>query len=333
MTDIFDYYPLSSRITFFPADIADIREVFEEFPQVWQSLPGVPRYPRPEQHPVFHKVLDRPTAPQEWQELLLPQNYDPRYLFVDVELDGWSAAISVHDDSSSVQGWISRGVMTKLLERDGYQGLDHLPLFTSISIAYDFEPLMLTTPIRMRNASLLLEVASPSLKFDWSKNRTYDPNMSWFVYDCWAQGREPYGGLDLPIVENLASATDESLPQYLQPRPEDVHAFGFRPQRFYERRDETIEQDYLSILPFDSTGHDRVVDFFSTKILAQWLREKFGIRWDDPTFYEGDSLLYTVGAPGGIPDPFTPRIPVETYHRFQGVDVERNRDLLNRGKF
>lgn len=334
MADIFDYYPLSSRITFFPADIADIREVFEEFPQVWQSLPGAPRYPRPEQHPVFHKVLDRPTAAQEWQELLLPQNYDTRYLFVDVDLDGWSAVISMHDDSSSVQGWISRGVITKLLEREGYQGLDQLPLLTSISVAYDFEPLMLTTPIRMRNASLQVEVATTRTQFSWSKNTSFDPNVPWFVYDCGTQGRDPYDGLDLPPVERIGDHVDESLPSHLRPDPGEIHAFEFRPERLYESWDkETGRDDYLTVLPFDSTGHDRVVDFFSTKIVAQWLRDNHGIRWDDPTFYEGDSLLYTVGAPGDLADPFVPRIPLETYHRFQGIDAERNRDLLDRGKF
>lgn len=333
MSDMFDHYPLSSRITFFPANIADIREVFEHFPQLWQSLPGLARYRRLDRHPVFHKVLDRPTSPPEWQEILLPQNYDTRFLFIDVDLDGWSAAISVHDNSAHELGWMARGLLTKLLERDGYQRLEQLPLLSIISVAYDFEPRMLTSPVTMHNASLTLEVASSRVKFDWSTNRTYDPKVPWYIYDCWAEGRDPYKGLDLPVVETLGDTVEEIHPSYLRPRRRELRAFGFYPQRLYEPWDQEMERDYLSVLPFDATGHERVNDFFNTKIIAQWLRDNHGIDWDAPSFYEGDSLLYVVGDPDGIDDPFTPRIPVETYYRFQGIDMQRNRTLLTRGQF
>lgn len=334
MSEFFQHYPSNSRITFFPADINDVRRVFEQFPHVWQSLPGVPRFRNVEPHPVFHKILDGPTSIHQWQDVLLPQNYDTRFLFVDVDLDGWTAVVSVHDHSNPFQGWVARGVITKLLERDGYQRLADLPEFSSISLSYDFEPSMLTTQIYLHHASLQVEVASTRTQFSWTKNSTYDVKVPWFVYDCQATGREPYKGLDLPPIEHVGGSVDESLPAYLRPDPEKVQAFGFRPERLYERWDKgTGRDDYLTVLPFDSTGHDRVTDFFSTKIVAQWLRDNHGICWDDPTFYEGDSLLYTVGAPGGISDPFIPRIPVETYHRFQGIDAERNRDLIDREKF
>ncbi|BAU96233.1 hypothetical protein N24_1971 [Corynebacterium suranareeae] len=75
------------------------------------------------------------------------------------------------------------------------------------------------------------------------------------------------------------------------------------------------------------------MDFFNTRLVSQWLENTYGIRWNDPSFYEGDSLLYIVGGPDAIKDPFTPRIPLEDYYRFQAIDLERNRKLIESGKF
>lgn len=334
MADIFQYYPSSSRITFFPAALEDIRWVFEQFPQVWQSLPGVLWFRGAAQHPVFHKILDRPTSPQEWADIMLPQNYDARFLFVDVGLDGWTAVISTHADFFFEQSWMAHGLLVKILERGGYKGLADLPEFSSISLSYDFAPVMLTSPVRRRAATLQVEVASTRTQFPWSTNSTYDTHVPRFIYGCHAEGRDPYQGLDLPPVEHLGDKVDESLPSHLRPGPGEVQAFTFRPERLYEPWDkETGRNDYLTVLPFDATGHDQVVDFFSTAIVAQWLRDNHGIRWDDPSFYQGESVLYTVGGPGDIPDPFVPRIPIETYHRFQGIELERNQDLIDRGRF
>lgn len=330
MTVSFGTYPAGHHIVFVRATFEDVRWVMEEFPEYWRTLPGNP--PHKQDHGLYYQeFFHGPSTPRDWLNLLQPQNYDDRVLIIDVDLPGWIAVLV--DSRTDYQAWTTGfGLFAALARRNNFSWPTDTDGVATIRVGYEFHLPETVPAIYTPGDMLKVEVASTTVRQPWTHDSTYLEQVPWFLYSCMGRGWPGYDGLDVPLMNRYPPEWEHQAPDYMHQRQGNHRAFNFTSKTSRDE-DEEFRKSHLRLLPFDPEGHDRVVDFFSTTIVEQWLRERYGIRWDDPTFYQGESALYIVGAPGGIQDPFVPRIPIETYYRFQGIDLERNQDLIDRGRF
>ncbi len=75
------------------------------------------------------------------------------------------------------------------------------------------------------------------------------------------------------------------------------------------------------------------MDSFNSTILAHTLRDSFGIRWDDPSFYQGRYALYVAEPEERFDDVFTPWISNEEFIEREAFALDYMTDLVKKGEF
>ncbi|KIH72469.1 hypothetical protein [Corynebacterium glutamicum] len=331
MTLSFDSYPVGRQMLFIRATLDDVRWLMSEYPSYWNSSPGRNPFFEDERSDIqFREFYSGKSSPSDWLRILQPQNYVKRFFFIDVALPGWIAMIFEPTvEPRDIE--LGKGVYCSVAERDGCPPLNDPLGIAQIHIRYDLREPRIEYGPHWYGDRLVVGVYSTTMTSRFAENSSYVPGLNWNRYEIAGNGLPGFEGLDVPLRAEVPEHILKDYPSYCD--------LGFRKlfdlgpsYREYDK-DPEASADYLKVLPFDHRGQERIVDFFNTRLVSQWLEETYGIRWNDPNFYEGESLLYIVGGPDLIKDPFTPRIPLEDYYRFQAIDLERNRKLIESGKF
>lgn len=330
MTVKFGLYPAGRDVSFVRATLDDVRWLMSEHPVYWESRVGSSPFFREERTDIqFRKIFEGHSSPQDWLHLLQPQNISQRLLFVDIDVPGWIALIADSFDYTYLEH-MTQGLFCTVAERDNFPPVDDPNGVAQIRIRYNLrEPSLDFTA--GDGDYLQIELASTTQTSEGVSNGTYVFGQPWYKYLIQAQGLAGYEGLDLPLVAQVPDHARAGYPPYLGNSAEEKFRLGTWSQAAHKNPEASAE--FLKLLPFDHRGQDRIVDFFNTTKVAAWLENSYGLRWNDPRFYEGESLLYIVGLPDITRDPFTPRIPLEDYRRFQAIDLERNLTLIENGKF
>ena len=332
MTTKFRTYPAGRDIYFVRATMDDVEWLMSEYPVYWEDQAGSSPFFREERPDIqFRKIFEGKTTPQDWLHLLQFQNVYQRLLFVDVDLPGWIALVADSFQYFRTRS-VTEAVHCNAAERDGFLPVDDPNGVAQIHVKYRMREPSLQYDRLDDGDFLQVDVASTTMGSQWVRNSSYVSGRDWYLYSMKARGVPGFDGLDVPLgAVEIPDHVRAEFPSYFRQFSKDTFHVGAEWKGLQD--DPEAAADFLKVLPFDHRGQERVVDFFNSTLVSQWLENTYGIRWNDPSFYEGESLLYIVGGPDVVNDPFTPRIPLEDYYRFQAIDLERNRKLIERGKF
>lgn len=328
MTYSFDAFPCGGQVIFVRANLDLVSQMMEDYPRDWNGYPGSQTFDTKSIYQLIHKGR---TCPSDWIDLLLPQNYDARSLFIDVDHPDWIAIINGSYDKFNLgygPYWY-RYHDLGIRESTGLLGIEE------IRIKYDVRLPHPEYDHFFNGSSLHLTVNSTLFnESELIKQGSYIRGEVWTNYQISTYGYCGFEGIDVPIIgaltENEKKEFPIEIPGWIGSNVEYL-SNGSQWHPLFNSEDEIVEA-FHPYLPFDVRGCKRVPECISLARIDSWLNETFGIRWNDPSFYDGDSLLYHLSEPGGFKDFFKPRIPVEKFYDMRGIDHDYIRDLVARGK-
>ncbi|WP_284808750.1 hypothetical protein [Corynebacterium sp. MSK218] len=349
MTFNFGQLPVGKDVCFVRTTIENVEQAFMEYPYAgthhmtddfqlgkkeWESL-----Y-------VGESTVD------DWCRLLLPQNFLHSVMFVDVDLPGWVAVVLCEPFPLGVD-W-------------GYKIAD-LDIRRSRSVGIPDDGVVGIQiggwPGARRHRSLLgLDEADRLfVTVTGMVDKGYDPppfgyyddlTVARWTFEAW--GMEKYEGLDSPVWRDMdREMKPPAITEEFKGRRERMFHYEVagrsaptsvffdsdgNPTNGYGEEDSyytKLLDEILARVPFDYRGHERFNEFFSTAHVARWLREGYGIRWDDPEFYSGKTLVYAAVEPevSSLDAITSPRMPIEEFRALWKIDTDKVNDLISRGKF
>ena len=366
---LLQFYPLMEKIWFIRADFDEIKELFDTYPHFWEGCPS--RISDTYRHMYPKRFRGEGVAEiDEWWDLLVPQNRHRRYLIVDTVHSEWTALVAANT-SEDLGNELNLELQLRrdfaALQPD--RGIEFQTVGVTVSVPTQY---WLDTPNYHLGPSIEVKLGATDGQWvdpkDGSWRLAYyapgwimDMPGKLYEFRCRANGYWGHEGFDQPVVLSLPEPWEQApswwgenngpveepgrhgpvgfkgnIRRGLGEHWSDIITAGFQNDlgSFLNEKSEKAEIDFChSAVPFEFPYQGKIMDSFNSTILAHTLRDSFGIRWDDPSFYQGRYALYVAEPEERFDDVFTPWISNEEFIEREAFALDYMTDLVKKGKF
>lgn len=291
--------PIGRELTFIKAPLEDALLYFQGFRSNPERLIN--------QLPLHHIELG-PVTIESWPELLLMQNYHPRYLVMECANPAWTAIVGGMFDRSS-------GIHEEIIGREkvgwGSVGAEAASYLRGVDMPHEHTPVELF-----------------SIEMRITRNTPVDFNSREFNYGTYllcvtAPYQRPLAADQYPFF-----GLDHGSSVYMAHGAFAQHGLQVLDCAIQELPDWSPNPAPTVTIP----DGDPVYKHFNHRVVEEWAHER-GIRPFDEDFYSGPAHLFVPYHPKHGYQEQSPRISFEDFQRFQCSDPDYNRWLCEQGLF